>query len=122
MGLVLCNKHSSQGLVINIHETLLSKIRRNIKIENDELEIIFEELILEDEGLDNETLKYLVTKNFLKENNLSTKYRNNSDDINSFMMKVIYKNMGSICGKCLNQYLNYHELNIGKFYKFLSNK
>jgi len=45
MGIIICQKHNRQGVIINIHEDLIFKIENNIKIDDDELEIIFEEFI-----------------------------------------------------------------------------
>ncbi len=117
MGLIICDKHKACGIAHNILKELVRVIKSDEDLENDNLEILEEKLNLGEYGYEN--LKYLVTTQFIIENNLSKSFETNETNENSINDKI-YSKMGVICVKCLREYVKKRKLKKGKLFDFMN--
>lgn len=102
MGLIICDKHGEQGIVINIEDAICRKILADAPIAGEDLCVMKVLFYDNDEFLMD--MNYLMTSEMKGDLNLMEVYEVRNDEEDSEFLRLISPRMGIVCGQCLNEY------------------
>lgn len=102
MGLIICNKHGEQGIVINIEDQICRKILADTPMSDEDLYVI-KVLFYDDEEFLMD-MNYLISKEMKEDLNLIEVYEVQNEEEDSEFLRKISPRMGIVCGQCLQEY------------------
>ena len=110
MGIIECNKHGRTGIVTGVLDEICRKILNDEYIDHEEFATVVIDYFDGDELLVSDI--YLVTKEFKKKYNIRGHYKISSDQDEELLLEPFRSKIGVICGKCYEEYLKRHSINI----------
>ncbi len=110
MGIILCEDHGRTGIKTGVLDEICTKILNDEHIDQE----VFATIVIDyfDGGELLVSDKYLVTKDFKKKNNVRDHYKIYSDEDEKILLKPFRSRIGVICGKCYEEYLKRHGINV----------
>jgi hypothetical protein len=110
MGIILCEDHGRTGVVTGVLDEICTKILNDENIDQEEFATIVIDYFDGEELLVSDT--YLVTNDFRKKNNVKDHYKICSEEDEQILLKPFKSRIGVICGKCYEEYLKRHGINV----------
>lgn len=102
MGLIICEKHDEQGIVINIENNICRMILADEPLCDEDLFVI--KILFYDNEEFLMDMNYLITTEMRDSLNLIEIYEVQNEEEESEVLKQISPRMGILCGQCLKEY------------------
>ena len=103
MGLIICDKHGEQGIVINIEDDICRKILADTPLTNEELCVI-KAVFYDDDETFLMDVNYLVSIQTKESLNLMEYFEIRTEEEDEKFLGKMSSKMGAVCGQCLNEY------------------